>query len=135
MSIHDNNLVINYSKKMAERANDFVKDGKFVEAIELYKNALLLPAGINEANINFNLAIAYKNSGDSINEMQVLKKVIELNVNNWAAYEELGGLYLSMNDLNNSRLMFRDALKSNSPNRSMIQQYLSMLDAIQRKSN
>jgi tetratricopeptide (TPR) repeat protein len=128
LSIHDKNLIIYYSVKMGELANEYVKANMPYNAIDTYKKALLLPAGNNEGDLYFNLAIAYKGVSDTANEIESLKKVILKQNNFWPAYEELGKLYVNTGDLFNARIMFQNALRIYSPNRQILEQYISAIN-------
>ncbi len=66
-----------YPVSMVNQANELSTNAKFDDAINLYKTALLFPVDKPEANIYYNLSLAYKGKNDIYNQLIYLIKACE----------------------------------------------------------
>lgn len=109
------NLITWYPVSMVNQANILNDNGFIYDAIKLYKMALNFPVHKPEANIYYNLALAYSKINDVENEISSLENVIK-RYPLLSAYEKLGILYYNTFILPNAKKMFDIAIKMGSKN-------------------
>ncbi len=66
-----------YPVSMVNQANELSSYGKFDDAINLYKKALLFPIDKPESNIYYNISLAYKGKNDIYNQLIYIIKACE----------------------------------------------------------
>jgi len=109
------NLITWYPVSMVNQANALNDYGFYEDAIKLYKMSLNFPVKKPEANIFYNLALAYSKINDIDNEILALENVIK-RYQLLYAYERLGILYYNTYLLPKAKEMFDKAIKLGSKN-------------------
>jgi superkiller protein 3 len=87
--------------------DEFIKTGKYDEAIELYKKAIDLYSANQEARLG--MANAYSKKGNNQEAIIILKSSIESEPQNKKAYYELGKIYRVENRKEDSTESFKKA--------------------------
>ncbi len=108
-------LITWYPVSMVNQANELSENGFIEDAIKLYKMSLNFPVQKPEANIYYNLALAYSRINDTENEIKALENVIK-RYPLLSAYEKLGILYYNSFILSEAKKMFEKAIKMGSKN-------------------
>lgn len=123
------NLITWYPVSMVNQANTLSENGFINDAIKLYKMALGFPVNKPEANIYYNLALAYSKINDVDNEIVALENVVK-RYPLLSAYEKLGLLYYNTFILPKAKVMFNKAIRMGSKNEYV----LKGLDVISQMS-
>jgi tetratricopeptide (TPR) repeat protein len=129
---YDIKLTAMYSSKLTEKGNECSDMKQYAEAIQAYKSALAIKPDKNEGIIYYNLSVACMGLNRIPEAVMYLKTTVEKEPTFWPASEQLGKIYLYNGILDEAKKMFELALKSGSPDRQMLVQYLNAINAKQR---
>lgn len=113
-----------YPASMVNQANELSGQKNFDEAIYLYKKALLFPVEKPEANIYYNIALAYKLKGDLLNYLINLLKAAKITENKFIL-KEAGILCYEIGLFEIAKEIFKNLLK-NEKEENIIKIYESL---------
>ncbi len=94
-----------------EKANQLLGEGKVQEAVEAYTEALKLAPG--NAQMHYNLSLAYSRLGRRTDEKRELQKAVDLDRNFAKAHSQLGLRYMEDGDASEAESELKAALNAN----------------------
>ena len=112
----NSDLVGWYPVSMVNQANRLLSLNRSRDAIMLYKKSLLFPTDKPEANIYYNISLAYRNLKNEKKEMENLKIAVGKNTEIIDAYERMGMIYYSKTMFPLAIKCFNKAIEKGSEN-------------------
>jgi tetratricopeptide (TPR) repeat protein len=126
-------IIMRYLIFMSMHAEKLFLTGRNMEAIGLYKKALLIPAPKLAYNIYYKIAQAYDALNEKTHALVYFKKAIADRQDFNEAYQAAGILYYKDNDIYNAGKMFELAVRSGS-NDAKLREFIQSAVPVIRKN-
>ncbi len=116
-------IITRYLIFSALHAEKLMSEGRYNDAIELFKFALRIPVEKHEYNIYYNLALCYNAINDSEKELYYLNMCIQSKPDFVFAHEQLGIYYHKRGFEKEARIFLENAIKYGTTNKKIIDLY------------